>query len=361
VADLQAFLGSKPPRSAASDARFALAMCQLAAKQPKDAIGTLETLLAEDPEYPGKDKALYELGWALKEQGDVSGAAKAFARLAKETPRSGLAAEALFHVGEEHYRREDYAKAGEAFYAAADQTDDADLEEKSLHKLGWCRYRQDQFSEARETFAAQRKRFGKGPLAGDAAFMEGECLFQLKQFEAALAAYAAVGQTTSDEYPLLLALHSGQALAQLERWAESLERLEAASKQYPDTLYLPELLYEQGRALQQLGRGDEAVRRYEQVTQKTDREVAARARFMIGEVYFEKKDHAEAVRQFFKVAYGYGYPEWQAAAQYESGRCFEVLGKLEQARQSYREVVEKYGKTEYAARAQARLDELAGK
>jgi hypothetical protein len=51
---------------------------------------------------------------------------------------------------------------------------------------------------------------------------------------------------------------------------------------------------------------------------------------MIGEIYFNKKNHAEAVKHFFKVAYGgFAYPEWQARAQFEAGRCFEVLGKLD--------------------------------
>ncbi|HEY5314231.1 MAG TPA: tetratricopeptide repeat protein, partial [Pirellulales bacterium] len=93
----------------------------------------------------------------------------------------------------------------------------------------------------------------------------------------------------------------------------------------------------------------------------TEGEAAARARFMIGEIQFEKKNHQAALKNFFEVAYGYAFPQWQAAAQYEAGRCFEVLGKPDQARQSYQEVVDKYPGSSQAGLARERLKALGGK
>ncbi len=48
-------------------------------------------------------------------------------------------------------------------------------------------------------------------------------------------------------------------------------------EKFPDSPSAPEALYEFGWALQNLGKLDEAVARYEQVVAKTDREAAARA------------------------------------------------------------------------------------
>ena len=86
---------------------------------------------------------------------------------------------------------------------------------------------------------------------------------------------------------------------------------------------------------------------------------------MIGEILFEKKEYKEAVRNFFKVAYGYGYPQspepvkvWQASASYEAGRCFEVLKMIDQAKKSYREVVEQYPTSDKAPLARTRLESL---
>ncbi len=81
---------------------------------------------------------------------------------------------------------------------------------------------------------------------------------------------------------------------------------------------------------------------------------------MIGEIYFNKKNHAEAVKNFFKVAYGYAYPEWQARAQFEAGRCFAVLGKLDEAKKSFQEVIDKFPQSKDAPLAKQQLG-LLGK
>ena len=188
--------------------------------------------------------------------------------------------------------------------------------------------------------------------------MAGEAAFKQEKYKEALAEYAKVKQPQGADFTLLALLHGGQAAAQLQDWKQSQTLLDAAATQFPQSPYLPEINYERGWALQNLGQDDEALKLYETVTTQTDREIAARARFMVGEIHFNKKNHAEAVRHFFKTAYGYGYPEWQARAQFEAGRCFEVLGKLQQAKQSYQEVVDKYSKSEEAELAKKRLSEL---
>ena len=188
--------------------------------------------------------------------------------------------------------------------------------------------------------------------------MEAESLFKQAKYAEALPLYRQVTNPSGKDFAVLAMLHAGQAQAKLKQWTASLETLEQAAKQFPDSDYLAEILYEEAWARQNLGQPDEALPLYEEVTAKTDREVAARARFMIGEIYFEKKNHAEAIKNFFKAAYGYGYPQWQANAQYEAGRCFEVLGKKEQARKSYQEIVEKYPDSDKVELAKKRLEEL---
>ena len=79
---------------------------------------------------------------------------------------------------------------------------------------------------------------------------------------------------------------------------------------------------------------------------------------MIGEIQFAAKQHAEAVKSYFKVIYGYSVPRWQSEATYEAGRCFEVLGKPTQAVKMYEELVAKFPNAETAPTAKERLAEL---
>jgi TolA-binding protein len=362
VDDLQAMLAAGPTAAERSDARYILGLCQAGMKNHAEAAAAFEALLKDDPKYTGADKVLYELAWTLSAMKKNADAAERFDRLAKSHPDSPLAAEALYHVGEFHYNRKQYDKAATAYHAAAEKTAgktiDAVLKEKAAHKLSWSYFHQDKFAEARRSFASQRKTFPDGKLASDAAMMEGECLFKQDKFEQALAAYEEVKNPSSDDFGALSLLHAGQAAAQLKQWKKSLELLTRCARRFPDSVYLPEVLYEQGYARQNLGQLDEAAGLYRSVIAKTNREVAARAQFMIGEIFFQRKKHADAIKTFYKVIYGYSYPQWQANATFEAARCFEVLKKKDQAVKLYEELLEKYPKSDKASPARQRLNSL---
>lgn len=358
IDDLEAYLKTKPSGSDRSDARYLLGVCQAGAGKASEAAKTLGELAHDDPRYSAADKVLYELAWALKAQGDGAKAADAFERLASTQPKSPLAAESQYHVGEFYYDAHKYARAASAFYEAMQKAGKSDLGQTAAYKLGWAYFHDGRFDQARQTFAYLRGTFPTGELASDAAFMEGESLLKAKKYKEAVAAYSAVKKPKQADLLLLAEFHAGQALAQLGDWKASLTELQKAEQADPKSAYLSDILYEEAWALQNLDRLDDALKLYEQVTERSDAEVAARARFMIGEIYFQKKDHAQAVKNFFKVSYGYAYPEWQAAAQYEAGRCFEVLGKQPQAIESYREVVDKYPQTSKAGLAKERLAAL---
>jgi TolA-binding protein len=113
-------------------------------------------------------------------------------------------------------------------------------------------------------------------------------------------------------------------------------------------------------ALQNQGQTDQAIREYQTVTEETSTETAVKAQFMIGECYFAKKQHKEAVRHFLKAAFGYNHDEWTPLAYFEAARCFEVLKDIPHAINSYKAVIEKYPKHNKAVEAKRRLAALGG-
>ena len=143
-----------------------------------------------------------------------------------------------------------------------------------------------------------------------------------------------------------------------ETWQKGLALLDRLVKESPDTAYLPEALYERGWALQNLGRLDEALGEYQQVLAKSKPSRPAAAQFMIGEIQFQQKKHAEAVKSFYLVLYGYPYPQWQADAAFEAAKCFEALHKKPQAVKQYQELVEKFPQSDKVSAAKSRLEAL---
>ena len=133
---------------------------------------------------------------------------------------------------------------------------------------------------------------------------------------------------------------------------------ERVLKNHPDFDMKPEARYGLAFALQNQGQLDQAVKIYEQVTDETQTETAAKARFMIGECCFAQKKHKEATRHFLKTVFTYNHKNWSPMAYFEAGRCFEVLRDTAQAKNCYEQVIKKYPKHEKARSAQSRLSKL---
>ena len=356
--DARAFLHSSPTGDAKSDARYLVGLCQARLEQWSDAAATFRELLAADPKYVGVDKTLYELAWTLVSLDEAPAAADAWRRLAKQYPHSPLAAESLYQVAEQELAQEDFAAAAADFHQAMQKAGKAPLGERAAHQLGRAYFRQEAFEKARQTFVYQRQTFPDGRLAGDAAFMEGESLLRLGKYADALAAYAKARDPSGEDAGVLLLLHSAQAAAKLKQWDKSLGLLAQAAERFGDSPYLPDVRFAQGWAKQNLGSLNEAQALYEEVTAATDREIAAQARFLIGQMYFEQKQYDEAVKNFVKAAYGYSYPRWQSRAHFEAGRSFEALGKRGDAVKSYQEILDQFPDSGEAPRARQRLAAL---
>jgi cellulose synthase operon protein C len=373
AADLQAFLDAGGIEATEkSDTRYVLGLCLAAQKKPQEAVAVFRALLSDDPTYASADKVYYELAWALRSAGQEKETVAAFTALLEHCPESPFTAEAQFYVGESAYKDGKYQLAAADYASALKKAGKSDLGEKAAHKLGWAYFRLDSPAEAEQAFRYQCATWPKGNLAADAEFMEAECLFQQKKYAAALALYERVKDTSSKDFQVLTLLHSAQAVDTLalamlradqenqrkEGWKKGLALLDRLLKEAPDTAYLPEVLYERGWALQNLGRLDDAMGEYQQVLAKSSAEPAARAQFMIGQIQFQQKKHAEAVKSFYLVLYGYAYPQWQADAAFEAAKCYEALHKKSQAVKTYQELIEKFPQSDKVGAAKSRLEAL---
>jgi TolA-binding protein len=371
IEDAEAYLKAADPKAVErSDALYVLGLAQEGAQKFSEAAKTFQSLLDADPNYSTADKALYELAWSRKSSNQEEGAAEAFGKLARDHGDSPLAAESWFNVGEYRYhQKKDFKGAAEAYYAASNKAGKGELGEKAIHKLGWAYFQAQDYSNAQKAFESQLGNDPSGTLAADASFMIGESLFKQEQYEAAFAALQkALGlKLSSPEVNALALLHAGQAAGQTKRWEDSLKLLTRLTKDFPDSPHVIEATYEQAGAKQNLNQLDEALKLYESVADKSDAPIGARARFMMGEVLFTERNYKEAIRNYFKVIYGYGeaqsaepFKTWQANSAYEAARCFEVLKSPEQAKKLYNELLNKYPNSDKAAAAKDRLRQLSG-
>ena len=360
IEDIQALLATDIPAKEKSRARHVVGLCQKGLKKYADAVATFTTLVEEDPEYTGLASVYFETGWALKLDKKEAEAADQFGKLVEQFPDSSLAADSHYLIGDFQYDQKEYKKAALAYHAAMTKAGKTDLGEEASYKLGLAYYMLDDLKNAQQTFRYGRATWPEGTLLSDAAYMEAECMFKQEAFDEALKTYALVTKPSSEAVAVLTLLHSGNAAGKLGDWQKSLDLLTECVEKYPESPHVAEALFGQGRALHNLDKLDEAMAVYEQVLTKSTAEPAARAQLMIGEIQFTQKKHAEAIKSFFKVSYGYGYPQWQADAVYEAGRCFEVLGQKSQALKQYEKLVKDFAQSDKVPLAQQRIEALGG-
>jgi TolA-binding protein len=358
IEDMQALLAADPSPEEKSRARHVLGLCQKGLGKFDEAVATFRKLFEEDPNYADADSVYFELGWALKSLKKEAEAAQTFTLLTQKFPESSLAPDSYYLVGDFYYDQKDYRKAAQAYYTTMNRAGKKKLGEEAAYKLGLAYYLLDDFNNAAQSFRYQRLTWPEGSLAGDAALMEAECLFNQKTYDKALELYEAVKNPSNKDMQALALLHAGTAAGELKQWQKGLDLLTRCINEFPDSPYVAQALYEQGWAQQNLGNLEKAMALYTQVIAKSNLEPAARAQFMIGEIQFQQKQHDEAIKSFFKVSYGYGYPRWQADATYEAARCFEVLGKKEQALKQYQKLVSEFPESDKVSLAKERIEQL---
>ncbi|MCC9605699.1 tetratricopeptide repeat protein [Blastopirellula sp. JC732] len=375
--DVDAYLQKAPQAADKADALYLKGLCLVGANDQAGAAAQFAALKKEFPKYENDDKVLYELAWSLKASGNGAKGTETFAELAATHPQSPLAAEANYHVGEAAYDRQDYAAANKAYSAALAAAKAEDVGEKSAYKLGWSNYQLGDYAAASDAFAVQTSKYAGGPLAADASFMRGECLYKQDKFADALSAYGQVQaeKLSSNDMRDLWRLHAGQSAAQLKKWDESIRWMNDLLAKSPDSPVAAEAEYEIGWANYNQKKVDDAIKRFTTAADLSPGRTGARARFMLGELYFEKKDYEAAEGQFKRVVLGFGGAKsvdevkpWQAKAAYELGRCNEVrirdavgaprVRYISEAKKYYGMVVSDYPQTPEAKLAAGRLDAI---
>lgn len=361
IDDVRTFLGSNPPQKDGLDAEYLLGLSFAAQQKFAEAAQAYAGILAKDAKYVDADKVLYELGWAYFELTQKNESVAAFRRLGTEFPNSPLAAESWFRVGESYYDAGEFPDAVKAYseaQARAAAAASLEIGEKAAHKRAWSFLKANDFAEAAAAFESQLKSYPGGALSGDAEFLLGECLYKQKQWQPAMTLYASVIAANHPTYKALALYRSGESAAALEQWDVSREFHQQAVDGFPEFELRPEARYGIGWALQQQNKLAEAIPYYEKVTEETDTETAAKARFMIGECCFAQKNHKEATKHFLKAAFAYGHKEWSAMAWFEAARCFEVLNDVAQAKNCYQQMIDKFPEHPKVADAKKRLGEL---
>ena len=106
---------------------------------------------------------------------------------------------------------------------------------------------------------------------------------------------------------------------------------------------------------------ERAIEKLMELLPKVSEDMRIEVQFYLGDAHFQAENYQQAALEYMKVKYldqGGGL-DWAVTSLYNAGKCYEKLGKPEEAKNLYEEIISHWGAdSEYGRGAQQRIDFL---
>ncbi|MCU0977790.1 MAG: tetratricopeptide repeat protein [Pirellulaceae bacterium] len=332
-----------------------------------EAIPLLRRLIQAYPEFKQLDAALYQLAWLLEEQGQAGEAGRLFERISEQYPGGIYWADTTYRLAERASRAGQYDRAKQFAERLTEAECDPDILMHALYLRGQVAAFTQRWPEVAISLTALLEQFPESPLRATAECWIAEALYQQKDYAAASQWFARLEQeqlAEEDTWTAMIPLRRAQILAEQQQWRDAYELASGIEERFPDFGKQYEADYVLGLCLSKQGKPTEALPHYERVIRSPEggrTETAAKAQWMIGEAYAALCEWEQALKAYYRVESLYSYPQWQAAALVQAGKCHERQGDEQSAALVWRQVVSRFAKTPYAAEAAQRLERLNAK
>ena len=127
---------------------------------------------------------------------------------------------------------------------------------------------------------------------------------------------------------------------------KGIDRLEKFLKKHPTSPYIEEAFYFLGKAYYYKGKSKEAVKYWEKSTEGG--KFAPDSLYSLGEYYFSKNSYSQSYRYYLKLSYLYQDFPLLPSALYKAGISLKRLGKEEEARKIFQEILTRFPQSKEA-------------
>nr|UXE44371.1 cell division coordinator CpoB [uncultured bacterium] len=355
---LQQVADADPPTPWSLDAALRLARLAKNSTEAVDAEGRL-TRLAASARGPEVRRLRLETAFLAAESGRTLQAIadlKAFLDQEKGSPE---AVEAALKLSDLYEARGETAPAQEAL-SSAEQLDAGRTGSGALlFRRATLAFRAKDWSKAESLLSELRAKFPRDDSGAAADLMLAEIALERQHGDEAVQRFSALKEKAKGGLQATATLRLAQALLVAKKYDEA----EKAADEFLAMGAQPagriaEAHFVRGRSLMVRAKFEAARMAFEKAAVEEGTELAAKARFMIGETFFHQKRYESAVKEYLKLAVLGGDDQWRAASVLQVGKCHENLGDFAAAADDYRRVVDQFPSAAAAKEARERLQHI---
>ena len=282
-----------------------------------------------------KQKILFRLGTQAFAKARFAEALQYFNRsLEVGQYNPSVKADAYYWRGEANYRLGNYKNAGQDLRRYLDLANDKRSQEYALalYNLGYTDFKQKNYGSALNWF----NRFVAGgandnrQVLADAYNRMGDCNFYARKFDDARRSYDKAEQIDPSlgDYSLF---QEGFVKGLQRDYAGKIQTLNQLITNYPQSQYIDDALYEQGRAFVQLEDNANAIERFQLLVKNFPQSnMARRAANEVGLLYYQDDKYPEAIAAYKNVINNYPGSEEARLAQRDLKSIYIDLNKVDE-------------------------------
>ncbi|MCK4548707.1 MAG: tetratricopeptide repeat protein [Candidatus Krumholzibacteria bacterium] len=293
--------------------------------------------------------------------GDTKKGSRDLDEMIQKCPGHAGTAQALLARGEAAVEKRDCEGATATLEYLREHYAGSEAAAGALYQLALCDIRRGGYAEAIERLGLFLRESPESPMTGQVYFKLATSHYASGSRNLAAANYALAAEPTTDRDTRYTAMaNQARVFQELEEWEKAGDIWKDVTGQFPEREDIVEIFFNLGFCYSQAGDFElawEVYRRIPAVALTEEQQGRAHYWAGISLKYLNRCD--EAIREFLRVPYLRTGGMWGVTAKLEAAVCYEKLGRLDEAKSIYSQVVSSHGEnSDWGSMAKKSLERL---
>jgi tetratricopeptide (TPR) repeat protein len=282
-------------------------------------------------------------------------------QLTKRCPGDGGTARALLARGNATVEVGDCAGAVATFDYLREHYAGSEAAAEALYSMAICDIRRGGYAEAIEKLGLFLRESPESPIMDQVYFKLATSHYASGNHNLAASNYALAAESARDRELKFTAMkNQARVYQELEEWAKAGDVWKNVTEQFPEREGIVEIFFNLGFCYAQAGDFELAWEVYTRIPAVAlTEEQQGRAHYWAGISLKNLGRYDEAIREFLRVPYLRTGGMWGVTSKLEAAVCYEKLGRIDEAKKIYEQVVVSHGaESDWGSMAKKSLDRL---